>query len=153
MRIEDMGSRTKSRFDPLRAERPSSSPLANIEHEAFDDVLSDNHKDNLHRRLAALLKEIGKQGQKLTKSLGIRELLKYKRLIRDFLDNAISNAYMLYKDNHFDRNGGHHIQSVIKTIDHKLEELTEKVLDEEKDRLLILGYIDDIRGLLMDIIT
>ena len=61
--------------------------------------------------------------------------------------------YTTLKFNHFDQNGNHNIHYIVKTIDRQLEELTAEVLAGEQDRITVLGYIDDIKGLLMDIMT
>ena len=42
---------------------------------------------------------------------------------------------------------------IVKLIDENLDELAEELLKDEKDNLLILNKVDEIRGLLMDILT
>ena len=45
------------------------------------------------------------------------------------------------------------MHGMIKRVDAALDELATELLKEEKDHLLILSKIDEIRGLLLDITT
>lgn len=153
MRIKDVGSRASDRLISLQNERLSYEALGNAKGKTFEDALSDSHQRALEEQLSALLEEIDEQGERLSRHLTIAELLNYKRLIMNFLNSAISNMYIVHRHNHFDQSGGHNIHCIVKTIDNRLEELTRQVLKDQQDRLTILGYIDDIKGLLMDIMT
>ena len=42
---------------------------------------------------------------------------------------------------------------MIKRVDAALDELAGELIKEEKDHLTILGKVDEIRGLLLDIFT
>ena len=42
---------------------------------------------------------------------------------------------------------------MIKRVDAVLDELAGELLKDEKDALTILGKVDEIRGMLLDIIT
>lgn len=153
MRIKDIGSRAGDVPISLRGGVHSHDGLGRAQNKTFEDALHDSHQRALKEELTALLADIEEQGERLSRRLTIAELLRYKKLISTFLDKAVSNMYTTLKYNHFDQNGGHSIHHIVKTIDRRLEELTEEVLKQEKDTLAVLGYIDDVKGLLMDIIT
>ena len=51
-----------------------------------------------------------------------------------------------------DRRGRHRLYATVKKVNEKLEELTKEVLSSERDHLKILGRIEDIRGLILDIV-
>ena len=42
---------------------------------------------------------------------------------------------------------------IIKLVDKNLDELASELVKDEKDHLAIIGKVDDIRGLLLDITT
>jgi hypothetical protein len=42
---------------------------------------------------------------------------------------------------------------MVRLIDQNLDELAQELIKDEKDHLLILNKIDEIRGLLLDIFT
>lgn len=52
-----------------------------------------------------------------------------------------------------DRRGRHRVYGIIRQVDKNLDDLAQELMKEEKDHLAILGKIDDIRGLLIDIST
>jgi len=45
------------------------------------------------------------------------------------------------------------IFGIIRVIDKELDELAEELVKDEKDAISILGKIDEIQGLLLDIFT
>jgi len=99
-----------------------------------------------------MAQEIETAGKRLSEHIDISDLKAYKRLISEFLDNAIRSSSSFSKDSFLDRRGRHRVFATVKTINEKLEELTKQVLSAERDNLVILGRIEDIRGLILDLI-
>lgn len=116
---------------------------------SMQKVLNENYQV----KIAGLLSQIAEQAEKLSKKVDIRELKTYKRLVSDFLDETVNNSHKFSKENKLDRRGRHRVYAVIKRVNDNLEDLTQEVLKEEKDNLLILQKLDDIRGLLLDIVA
>ena len=81
----------------------------------------------------------------------VDSLIKYKNLVSRFLDHVVNKALLLDKNNAFDVFGRRKALAVIKKVDHKLEQLTAMVFEQQKDNLEILRTIEDIQGLLIDI--
>lgn len=121
--------------------------------QSFSSRLSKASSDNYETKIATLLASIEDQAKKLSKKIDIKELKTYKRLVSEFLDQAVNNSHKFFKENKLDRRGRHRVYAIIKQIDGDLEDLTQEVLKEEKDNLLILQKLDDIRGLILDIST
>ena len=103
-------------------------------------------------RLKALAEKIEEQGRKLSSRTDIRELKKYKNLISDFMEEAVGNSHKFSKQSFLDKRGRHRMYAVVKKVDEQLELLTHDVLSHEKDNIKILQRLDDIRGLILDII-
>ena len=76
----------------------------------------------------------------------------YKRLVMEFLDEAVRGFGRFSKESFLDRRGRHRVFAVVKTINEELEKLTRDVLASEKDNLKIISRIEDIRGLVLDLI-
>jgi len=102
-------------------------------------------------RLNTLLSEIDNQSQKLGSKLYLSDLVKYKRLVKEFLDIAVRNTFDFSKESFLDRRGRHRVLSIIKEVDKELEALTQQFLKDERDGLKVLKKLDDIRGMLIDI--
>jgi uncharacterized protein YaaR (DUF327 family) len=108
------------------------------------------------RAIVAKLKiradEITEQGKKLADKIDIKELRTYKRMISEFMEEAVGNSRKFSKQSFLDRRGRHKVYAVIKRVNEELDELTLEVLSGEKDRIMILKRLDDIKGLILDII-
>lgn len=149
MRIEKAGSRPGS----LSAERAKGlgSPLHGATNKSFDDFLQDSRYRTLEEELSYLMKDIKEQGERLVKRMNLHELLRYKKLVAQFLDKVVREMFQLKKSSSWDYYGRHNIYALVKKVNDKLEELTEEIINSQKDQLFILSCVDDIRGLLMDL--
>lgn len=120
--------------------------------ECFQSRLSQVESSNHEDRLNELIGKITAQGQKLGEKIDIRELKIYKKLIAEFLREAIENTNKFSKQSFLDRRGRHRVYALVKKINNELELLTQDVLNGEKNKIRILQRLDDIRGLVLDII-
>ena len=102
-------------------------------------------------RIMGLMERIFEQGKKVGDKVEIKELMYYKKLISEFLNEVIDGSYKFSKQNFLDRRGRHRVYAIIKKINKELELLTQDVLSKENDNLGILKRLDDIRGLILDI--
>ncbi|HBR02252.1 MAG TPA: DUF327 domain-containing protein [Ruminiclostridium sp.] len=118
----------------------------------FSTQLDRHFSENQEEELKKMAQEIETAGKRLSEHIDISDLKAYKRLISEFLDNAIRSSSSFSKDSFLDRRGRHRVFATVKTINEKLEELTKQVLSAERDNLVILGRIEDIRGLILDLI-
>ncbi|HHV99726.1 MAG TPA: YaaR family protein [Clostridiaceae bacterium] len=107
---------------------------------------------NYEVRIKELADSIARQGEKLGKNIDIMELMVYKKLISEFLGEVVSDSYRFFKRSFLDRRGRHRVYAIIKKINEELDLLTKEVLSEQKDNIRILQRLDDIRGLIMDIL-
>ncbi|MDR3278630.1 MAG: YaaR family protein [Oscillospiraceae bacterium] len=99
----------------------------------------------------SLIAGIDAQGDRLSKRADVKELEKYRELIRGFLDEVVSNGYAFSKENAYASRGRHRVFATVKTVDAKLNELAKEVFSEQADSLAILGKVGEIHGLLVDI--
>jgi uncharacterized protein YaaR (DUF327 family) len=118
----------------------------------FSDRIKELQNENHEKKLVALLQKINVQGEKLSSNVDIKELKKYKKLVTEFLYETTSNSQKFNKQSFLDRRGRHKVYATVQKVNQELDELTKEVLKDEKDNINILGRIDDIKGLLLDII-
>lgn len=119
---------------------------------AFQSQLKRAADGNFEERVNELVNKIFEQGEKLAKKVDIKELKTYKNLISDFLDEAVNNSHKFSKQNLLDRRGRHKVYATVKKVNEELANLTRDVLSSEKDNIKILKRLDDIRGLILDIV-
>ena len=107
----------------------------------------------LQARLNTLMEEITMQGDKLAKKRDIRDMKKYRGLIKDFMNEIVNRSHQFSRENFLDRRGRHRVYGIIRMVDQTLDELAQELVKDEKDNLAILAKIGEIRGLLLDIFT
>ncbi len=116
-------------------------------------LISNIDKSELKEKLTSLMKDIEEQGARIAKHMDIKDMKKYRSSIKEFMNEITSNSHEFSRENFLDRKGRHRVYGIIREVDKNLDELAEELLKDEKDNLAILGKIDDIRGLLIDIST
>ncbi|HBY72203.1 MAG TPA: DUF327 domain-containing protein, partial [Lachnospiraceae bacterium] len=89
----------------------------------------------------------------LAKRMDLTDMKCYRELIRGFLNEIVNRSHKFSRENFLDRKGRHRVYTMIKLVDQNLDELAAELIKEEKDNLVILDKIDEIRGLLLDILT
>lgn len=117
----------------------------------FRSQLVKAEDSNYEMHLERLVRDIISQGETLAKRVDIRELKVYKRLISEFLELAIGNSKKFSKKSMLDRRGRRKVYAIIKSINGELDQLTEDVLNGERDSIGLLKRLDDIRGLILDL--
>ena len=145
MKVKTASQTTKA---PATASATKKAPVSNV---SFIDAIRGAEDRNVVDRLKIMADEIVAQGEKLADKVDIRELMVYKKLVSGFMDEAVGNSRKFSKQSFLDRRGRHKVYAVIKKVNEELDELTREVLAGEKDRLKILKKLDDIKGLILDI--
>jgi len=107
----------------------------------------------LQEKLTTLLNDIGVQGKLLSEHMDIRDMKRYRGLIKDFLNEVVNRSHKFSRENFLDRRGRHRVYGMIKLVDEKMDELATALVQDEKDHIDILNRVGEIRGLLLDIIT
>ena len=116
-------------------------------------LISSIGETALAEKLSGLLEEISEQGEKIKKRRDITDMRKYRSLIKDFMNEIVNRSHKFSRENFLDRRGRHRVYGMIRLVDEKLDALAEELIKDEQDSLLIMGSIDEIRGLLLDILT
>jgi len=93
------------------------------------------------------------QGNKLSKHRDIRDMKRYRGLVKDFLNEIVNRSHSFSRENFLDRRGRHRVYGIVRLVDEKLDELAQELVKDEKDHLGILEKIGEIQGLLLDIFT
>lgn len=120
----------------------------------FKFILASNiAEEELQVRLSSMMEEITRQGDKLSKKMDVRDMKRYRGLIKDFMNEVVNRSHKFSRENFLDKKGRHRVYGIIRQVDDTLDELAKELIKDEKDHLSILGKIGEIRGLLLDIFT
>ena len=107
----------------------------------------------LQAKVDSLLSDITFQGNRIAEHMDIRDMKKYRGLIRDFMNEVVYRSHKFSRENFLDRKGRHRVYGLIRLIDANLDELAQELVKDEKDHITILSKIGEIQGLLLDILT
>ncbi len=108
---------------------------------------------DLQEKLTNLMNDIATQGKLLSEHMDIRDMKRYRGLVKDFLNEVVNSSHKFSRENFLDRRGRHRVYGMIKLVDEKMDELASALVQDERDHIDILNRVDEIRGLLLDIIT
>lgn len=108
---------------------------------------------DLQTKINNMLKDINVQGRLIARHMDIREMKRYRGLIRDFLNEVVNRSHKFSRENFLDHRGRHRVYGIIRLIDENLDELAQELVEDEKNQIDILSRIGEIEGLLLDILT
>ena len=135
----------------------ASSQIQSVKSTASSDdsfkftLISNIEEKDLQEKLGNMMQEITEQGEKIAKHMDIKDMRKYRELVKGFLNEGVNRSHKFSRENFLDRRGRHRVYGIVKLVDKNLDELAGELVKEEKNHLEIVGRIDDIRGLLLDI--
>ena len=140
--------------DVLQARfQEASQQVERHSNEDFRFTLNRLSDEGLAGRLQGLLGEIAIQGKRLAEHMDFGQLKSYRTLITDFINEVVTHSHEFSRENFLDRRGRHHVYGIVRLVNQELDELAQELLKSEKDHLLILDKIDEINGLLLDMIV
>ena len=116
-------------------------------------LISNIEEKDLKNKLQTMMEDINAQGEKIAKHMDIKDMRKYRELVKGFLNEIVSRSHEFSRENFLDRRGRHRVYGIVKLVDKNLDDLANELVKEEKDHIAIVSRIVDIRGLLLDITT
>lgn len=129
------------------------SARVNQQQGRFMAELSHTQGSMSRQQLDMLLDKINDQGQKLKQTPTYAELKAYRKLISQFMNEAVGRMYTVNAQAGWDRHGRKKMYTTIKQIDVELSSLTEEIRQDQTKELGIAARLDTIRGLLVDLYT
>lgn len=135
-----------------QVEEPTKSVDSGDDSFKFTLIRNIEEKD-LQEKLNSMMEQITVQGDKISKHMDIKDMKKYRELVKEFLNEVVSRSHEFSRENFLDRRGRHRVYGIVRLVDKNLDDLAGELVKDEKDHLAIISKIDDIRGLLLDIST
>ncbi|MBH0231860.1 YaaR family protein [Halobacillus yeomjeoni] len=119
----------------------------------FDAIVQSQSRQLQEAQLNELLKTITSQGERVARFRSFKDLAKYKRLIKDFVKESVQYGMNLKHSHSWNQHGQTRKLTIVESVDEKLAELTDAVLDQEQRSIDLLGIIGEIKGLLINLYT
>ncbi|MBO8137276.1 MAG: YaaR family protein [Desulfotomaculum sp.] len=127
---------------------PSLTKVETKGKKSFSNLLDMAHQDNTRQQLLQMLNKIKEIGNKLKVQVTEPVIAEYKQLIAEYLSYVLKNFYVLRKHRSLDYST---LYTRIEIIDKEVDELTKKLLNDQKENIDIVASLDKIIGLLIDI--
>lgn len=118
---------------------------------SFNEMVQSQTHQLKQQEIQQLMKNITVQGNKLARFRSFRDLAKFKRMVKQFLQETVNGGLALEMSHHFSMDGHNHKLAIVKEVDEKLVELTEEIMNHERKTVDLLGLIGEIRGLLVNL--
>lgn len=119
---------------------------------SFQQQLGSQLKEQYRSRVAALFDEINEQADGIIENIDMATFERYRRLIASLIGEVTSNAYCLDLEYVLDPSGRRRVYETISTIDKKLEALAADILNRNSKHIDYICRVDEIRGLVMDML-
>lgn len=146
MKVESVKSKTVTPMFPFTSETTETETEGKVFRAQYDELLEEDAAEYIEGKM----REITELGNKLCEKADMAQLNRYKSLIRELMNFAVSNSYKFTKSNNFDSRGRGKVYGLIKKVNEKLDKLTNTFLNDERDNIDIVASVNDIRGLLVD---
>lgn len=139
-----------NKLSTSRTERKEETAKASV---AFTDVIASKRQNAALDKMNGMMKDIETQGEKLAEHRTIDDLRKYKKMVKEFMEEAVNSGLQLEEQRGFNRRGRTKVYKIVKEVDSRLTQLANDVINKEKSQLDILGKVGEIQGLLINIYT
>ncbi|WP_151737886.1 YaaR family protein ['Paenibacillus yunnanensis' Narsing Rao et al. 2020] len=138
-------------YRPLKSELGNSEgPGRPVQPKNFSDVFQQQGEQKTIDELNRQIKDIQMQGDRLAKSMTVRELAIYRNMIKRFLEETARRGVTLKETKGWDRRGRGKRYKLLQEIDAALLGLADDLLESEQGRIDLLGRVGEIRGLLIN---
>lgn len=144
IKISELLSARFNEAPPVRERSPQAD---------FEFTLNRLSDEGLAGRLQTLIGDITTQGKKLTEHMDISDLKRYKSLVTGFINEVVTHSHQFSRENFLDRRGRHRVFGIVRLVNEDLDDLAQELLKKEKDHLAILDKVDEIQGLLLDLMV
>ena len=117
----------------------------------FGDMVVKQGSKMQTEQLTRLLGDISAAGDRVARSRNLRELARFKMLVKRFLQEAVDYGLEMKQSHTWNRFGEGRRLKIVETIDEHLVELAEDLLNEEKESIELLAKIGETQGLLINL--
>jgi uncharacterized protein YaaR (DUF327 family) len=133
-------------------QRSETTTSQQLQQKTFSDMMQQQNEGATQEQLQRIMQEIHMQGDRLSKSMTVRELRQYKLLVMKFLEETVRRGVQLRDTRGWDRRGRSKRYKLLEEINQDLLTLADEMLESEQGRIDILHKIGEIRGMLINLV-
>ncbi len=128
------------------------TPARPTQAQNFGDLMQQQEEQRTHEELQRKLEDIRLQGDRLTRSMTIRELVLYRQMVKGFLEDTVRRGIALKETKGWDRRGRGKRYKLLEEVDSMLVGMGEELLQSEEGRIDLLQKVGEIRGILINLV-
>ncbi|MGU3474031.1 YaaR family protein [Paenibacillus sp. D51F] len=138
---------------PLGQDRARDSAAGKpVQSKSFADAMRYQDQSRSREELEQKLQDIQQQGERLSRSMTMRELKAYKAMVKQFLEMTVRRGVGIKDVRSMDRRGRIKRHKLLDEIDESLLAMADELLLSEQGRMELLQRVGDIRGLLINLL-
>jgi len=118
----------------------------------FADLMQQQDESRTQEELKRKLEDIRLQGDRLTRSMTVRELMLYRQMVKNFLEDTVKRGIGLKETKGWDRRGRGKRYKLLEEVDAMLVGMGEELLHTEAGRIDLLHKVGEIRGILINLV-
>ena len=92
-------------------------------------LISNTEEKDLQEKLGNMMQEITEQGEKIAKHMDIKDMRKYRELVKGFLNEVVNRSHKFSLENFLDRRGRHRVYGIVKLVDKNLDDACRIIRD------------------------
>ena len=101
---------------------PNVSEVANKKDVSNDKdfkftLLSKIEESDLQSKLDGMIKDITDQGNRIAKHMDIKDMKKYREMVKDFMNEVVTHSHKFSRENFLDKRGRHRVYGIVKLVD------------------------------------
>ena len=91
-------------------------------------LISNIEEKDLQRRLTSMMQDITEQGDKIAKHMDIKDMKRYRELVKGFLNEVVNRSHEFSRENFLDKRGRHRVYGIVKLVDKNLGDLANELV-------------------------
>ncbi len=119
---------------------------------SFGDMMQHQEEQRTQEELQRKLEDIRSQGDRLARSMTLRELVLYRQMVRSFLEDTVRRGILLKETKGWDRRGRGKRYKLLEEVDEMLVSMGDELLRTEEGRIDLLSKVGEIRGMLINMV-
>ncbi|MFC5529980.1 YaaR family protein [Cohnella yongneupensis] len=135
-----------------KAVQRGEQPNRPAQPQSFGDLMQQQDGQRTQEQLQRKLEDIRVQGDRLARSMTVRELVLYRQMVKSFLEDTVKRGIGLKDTRGWDRRGRGKRYKLLEEVDEMLVAMGEELLSTEEGRLDLLQKVGEMRGLLINLV-
>ena len=95
-------------------------------------LISNIEEKDLQEKLGSMMEQITEQGEKIAKHMDIKDMRKYRELVKGFLNEVVNRSHKFSRENFLDRRGRHRVYGIVNLWIRILMSWQENLLKKSK---------------------